>query len=203
MSGGFCPKCGTPRTGERFCAKCGNDFWRSASAGETSDGSAQPASAVPPTVRRRAGIGTFGKILLGLIAAAVVVGIIVLASGGFIFGSGGPAPQGDADTPPAGTIWFGSSFDPDTLVIAGRTTTVGTQAPFAMVAHLTRSIDGSQMSVRAYWNGSLITTQAANAKGSGDLWGWSLGSLVQAGEWRYEVIDVGGNVLASGSVTAA
>ena len=201
MTGGFCPKCGTPRTGERFCAQCGNNFWRSASGGSTTDRAAQPTPGVPSTVPWRAGIGTFGKILLGLIAVAVVIGIIELASGGFIFGSGSTVQ--DADTPPAGTIWFGSSFDPTTFVISGRTNTVGVQAPFAMVAHLTRSTDGSQMSIRAYLDGGLVATQDANANGTADLWGWSLGALFQPGEWRYEIIDVGGNVLASGSVTAS
>jgi hypothetical protein len=58
------------------------------------------------------------------------------------------------------------------------------------------------MNMRVYWDGQLVTTQAANAEGTGDLWGWSLGPLFEAGLWRYELIDVGGNVLASGEVTA-
>jgi hypothetical protein len=30
MATDFCPQCGTARTGERFCGKCGSDFWRTA-----------------------------------------------------------------------------------------------------------------------------------------------------------------------------
>jgi hypothetical protein len=53
-----------------------------------------------------------------------------------------------------------------------------------------------------YFDEQLVNTQAANAEGNGDLWGWSLGPLFEPGVWRYEITDVGGNVLAAGSITA-
>jgi hypothetical protein len=79
---------------------------------------------------------------------------------------------------------------------------VDTLEIFAMVAHLTRSIERSQMVKRVYLNGRLLETGTANIAGTGDLWGWSLGPLRQAGVWRYEITDAGGNVLAAGSISA-
>jgi len=38
-----------------------------------------------------------------------------------------------------------------------------------MVAHLTQSVDGSQMNMRVYLDGQLLTTQSANAEGNGDV----------------------------------
>ena len=45
---GYCPKCGKVRTGDRFCANCGNDFWRGGAEEETeglvrSEAAARPA----------------------------------------------------------------------------------------------------------------------------------------------------------------
>lgn len=105
------------------------------------------------------------------------------------------------DVPPAGQMWFGQSFDPQTFAIAGRTSSVGTQQPVALVAHLTRSAD-TQMTIRASHNGTFVQAAAVPVTGSGDVFGYVLGALVQPGDWRYDVVDVGGNVLATGTVTA-
>ena len=145
-------------------------------------------------------MGMFGRILLILIALVVVLGVVaVLSNGGLNLGGGGSS---SADVPPVGSIWFGTSFDTTTLELSGRLSSVGVQSAFSMVAHIPQSTDGSKLGLRVYLNGSLLTTATANAKGSGDLWGWSLGPLYQPGTWRYEVTDIGGNVLASGEITA-
>jgi hypothetical protein len=207
MAGSFCPQCGNQRTGSlRFCSQCGFDFWQvatrsAAPSQERPTVRPEPTSApaAPAELRARPAVGTLGKVVLGLIVLAVLAGVYAVVSNGGI-GLGGGTSK--ADVPPVGQIWFGQSFDPSTMAMSGRTTSVGAQTAFSMVAHLPKSMDGSQLDVRAYLNGDLITTQAANAKGSGDLWGWSAGPLFQTGTWRYEITDLGGNVLASGEVTA-
>ena len=76
---GFCPQCGKARTGERFCANCGNDFWRTAHGSEVagpsrSGGSEVPAPSMPaPATSARTWHWTATSI--GLIAAGV--GLIV------------------------------------------------------------------------------------------------------------------------------
>lgn len=107
-----------------------------------------------------------------------------------------------ANTPPAGTIWFGQSFDPNTFEIRGKTDTVKASVPFAAVAGIGRTVAGDQMNMRVYLDGMLVSTQGLSWTGSGSVWGWSLGPLYQSGSWRYELTDVGGNVLAGGQVEA-
>jgi hypothetical protein len=50
VADGFCPDCGKPRTGERFCANCGKDFWRRASGVTGLSGRATSAPPAPPPV---------------------------------------------------------------------------------------------------------------------------------------------------------
>ena len=63
-------------------------------------------------------------------------------------------------------------------------------------------MDASALAIRTSWNGQLVSTVAVTAKGSGDVWGFSPGPLFMAGEWKYDLTDIGGNVLASGTITA-
>lgn len=105
------------------------------------------------------------------------------------------------DVPPAGQIWFGQSFDPQTFVLFDKRTTVGTQEPSALVAHLTKGVSGS-VNVRASHDGTFVTATSVPLSGSGEIVGLTLGAFVTPGQWTYDVVDVGGNVLASGTITA-
>lgn len=106
------------------------------------------------------------------------------------------------DIPPVGEVWFGQSFDTDTFAIRGRRHVIGVTDPFSFVAHLRRSVSGSDLAVRVYLDGTLASTTGVESTDSGELWGFSPGPLYAAGEWRYDLTDIGGNVLASGTVTA-
>jgi hypothetical protein len=210
----FCPQCGHARTGAfQFCRNCGLDYEALATPAPADPVAptaqrrvaARPAEPTLPATPERAAKGKPSAItrILGFVAFLIAAGLIVWGIPRIMAPDYGlPDVGSSADLPPAGIAWFGTSFDADTLELRGRTTSVGTQAPFAMVAHLLRAVDGSELNLRVYLDGQLITTQGANAEGTGDVWGWSLGPLFQAGVWRYEIIDVGGNVLASGQVTA-
>lgn len=217
----FCPQCGTPRVGSlRYCASCQYDYW-GAAAGQPplAPLSPPPAAQAPstlspspsvPQVAPASGFPWVGTIVVVLILAVVVIGgfqllrdrgdqILQDVADALASTNGGASVPG---VPPEGDVWFGSSFDTDTLAIRGRTTSVGSQEAFAIVAHLTRSIDASKLVMRIYLDGGLIASNAVNASGSGDLWGFSPGPLFQPGQWKYEFTDIGGNVLASGTVTA-
>ena len=187
----YCPSCGAPRVGiVRSCATCQFDF---------------DTLADPPDLTHLDDIpGAIGRtrrsgIIFATVAVIVVVALVLDASG-VLTGrrtSGGPSA---ADLPPAGSIWFGSTFDPTTFVIRGRTTTAGTDAPFSFVARLTHSAKGSEMTMRWSWNGSLVTNSDLRWDGEGEVWGGSAGPLSEPGEWRLELTDVGGNTLASGTL---
>jgi hypothetical protein len=60
---------------------------------------------------------------------------------------------------------------------------------------------GSDLSIRVELNGSVLATSKTGWSGSGDIWGFTPGAPTLAGAWTYQLIDVGGNVLASGTLT--
>src|SRR5207253_4730299 len=106
------------------------------------------------------------------------------------------------DVPPIGTIWFGHSFDATTFAISGRISTVGVGEPFSFVAHLPRGLNASELIVREWRNGKLVATRRANSTGEGDIWGFSSGPRVETGQWRFDLTDLGGKILATGTITA-
>jgi hypothetical protein len=113
----------------------------------------------------------------------------------------GPSANPD-DVPPEGEIWFGSTFDTETFELSGRTKEVSTTEVFALVGTLPRSVNASELVIRSVWEGQQVASEPANASGSGEVWGFTYGPLVSPGEWTIEFTDIGGNVLASGTLTA-
>ncbi len=134
-----------------------------------------------------------GLLLVGVLAVAVASGVLRT----------GPGSGVTADNLPlAGAIWFGESFDPQTFAISAKETTVRAADTFAFVAHLRRSTKGDEMSMRLSWNGSVVSSVGLQWQGEGDTWGGTAGPLVEPGLWKLDLIDVGGNVLATGSILA-
>lgn len=191
--GAGCPRCGTIRSGQqRYCPSCAFDYWEAAAPAPTPT---QPAAAAAPAKRSNLPLAP----LLGI--ALVVIGGLYIASQ--VFGDGeAPGSASSSALPPAGEIWFGESFDTETFELSGRTDTVGTTETFAFVGTLPRSVQGDELSIRAAWNGQQVFNDAANVEGSGDVFGFTYGPLFEPGTWTIEIADVGGNVLASGSVEA-
>jgi hypothetical protein len=91
------------------------------------------------------------------------------------------ATEAAANMPPAGTIWFGSSFDPSTLEIRARTATIDAGTAFSAVAHLTREMTGTDFTIRESLDGQLIASGAFGRQGTGDVWGFNPGLLFQGG----------------------
>lgn len=115
-------------------------------------------------------------------------------------GSSGPAP---ADVPPPGQIWFGSSFDTTTFVLSGRSTTLPLGSQVAFVARLTRPSKGEVVGLQLNVGGTPATWPGGTLAAGSDVMGQVLpaAEVYQPGPLRVEVVDVGGNVLASGTVT--
>lgn len=192
-----CPQCGHPRDGtQRFCSGCGFDYWKAADP--NSAAGTPPATTTKPEKRNL-------PLAPLLIIAGVVVGLLViytlLSSTADGIMDDVASDLGGADLPPAGTIWFGSSFDTNTFEVRGRTRSVRTGEAVSMVASLDEMVDGSDLTLRVYLDDQLVSSSDANADGSGDLWGWTLPPHFIGGTYRYEVADLGGNVLASGKLT--
>ncbi len=194
MNAHYCPSCGTQRTGDlRFCASCQFDF------GPDAPAAGPPAPATPAAAPVQAKHGGFNPL-------AVILFLILVGIGGAVVvnlakdGSVASVNQSEANVPPSGQIWFGPSFDPSTLALSSRVTSVTGSGAFSAVAHLPRSMNGSDLSLREYFNGELITSGALNWSGSGEFWGWSAAPLFAPGSWRFDLVDVGGNILASGTI---
>ena len=109
---------------------------------------------------------------------------------------GGPT---SADLPLAGEVWFGASFDSTTFELRARATTAPPGQTFALVAHLRQTTSMSNASLRISLDGTTYVNQALGLSGEGDIFGVTYTPPV-AGTYRFDVADVGGNVLASGTI---
>lgn len=116
-------------------------------------------------------------------------------------GSSTPSSVSRADLRPVGAIWFGSTVDPQTFAITGRLTTVTGQQEFSLVARLPQPMDGSTLAVRTWFNGRIAGSIPLGETGIGDIWGSSPRPLQSAGTWRFDMTDVDGNALATGTLT--
>ena len=72
----------------------------------------------------------------------------------------------------------------------------------SMAARLTRPVDGSQLVIRTSLDGALLSSAGIGIEGNSDVWGFTPNPLYVAGTWRYDLTDIGGNVLATGTVVA-
>lgn len=57
--------------------------------------------------------------------------------------AGGVPP---ANVPPGGAVWFGQSFDPQTIALTGQATSFTAPSQIAIVAHLSRPSTGETVS---------------------------------------------------------
>jgi hypothetical protein len=137
MASEFCPRCGAARIGAlKFCRSCGFDFDAQDVAQPPDPRSySERYAGTPYSSTPTAGTGAItparprvmDERLRGLLilVGIVVILLVVLNLGGVLkpsTGTGGGGPSA-ANLPPAGTIWFGSSFDPQTFAISSRLTT--------------------------------------------------------------------------------
>jgi hypothetical protein len=133
----------------------------------------------------------------GALLLAVVL-LVVGAGGFFITRQSGVQPG--SNLPPAGTIWFGTSFDTTTFAISGQASSFVQGDRVAMVAHFSWMITGGQ-SVNVIVDGVTVKSGSASASDY-DLYGITLSSAsLPTGTHAFEIDDVGGNPLASGTVT--
>lgn len=176
-----CPVCGSPRRARaRYCRQCKADFWRVAAS--------EPTRPRPGRRLRRSGLLVVGVLLGIAVAIAILVG-----------GEMGRQPQGTVPAP--GEIWFGETYDRATFVVDGRTGTLRPNARFAMVAHPTRPVEALSILLRVFRDGALVRTTGPDARwDSGEMLGFTLTAPLAQGTWRYEVTDLAGTMLATGTV---
>lgn len=169
-----------------ICPSCGFDYRTNAVA-------APPSSIVQPVTAQKA-LGTQGwpVRIVGLIV--LVVGLAI--SVGLLLSRNG----GSANVPPAGSIWFGSSFDTKSFEIRDRADSFTSGARVALVAHLSQTVPAGYAATIDIDGHSTPTTVAPSA--GMDFYGVMIPSaFLTPGVHHVRVSDIGGNELASGSLT--
>jgi hypothetical protein len=152
---------------------------------------AKPAKSTPTRV----------KVLLLLVLG---LGAYAASQSGILTGGGLPSIGGvSTNVPPSGQIWFGTSFSPDTFAMTGRTTTAKVGGTVAAVATLPRAVSSGEINMRITLDGTILGVQNITmaGSGSGELVGVTLGPYFIGGEYDYAILDLGGNVLATGRLT--
>ena len=211
---GFCQHCGSAHDDEaRFCPKCGQPL---ATPQPVATPAAEPTSftekyagtpfaATPSQTAWTSPAPSAGRrpLAIGLSVAVIVIIALVAAWQLGLFSRSTSAGGTAGNIPPTGQIWFGSSFDTTTFALSGITTTARTGTTVALVALLPRSISTGTASLRVSLNGTTVVNQAVTMTGSGDLFGTTVGPFVVAGAYKYELVDLGGNALASGTLTVS
>lgn len=106
------------------------------------------------------------------------------------------------NVPPAGSIWFGTSFDPTSFAITGQATSFASGSQIAAVAHLTKQGAGHVV-IYLTAGSTRLPEGSGDLSGSNDLLADVLNGLgaLPAGTYSITVEDQGGNTLSSGSLT--
>lgn len=193
-----CPRCHTARSGTLpICPNCGYDY-RSTAMAAPQVGSQQastPLSGYPQAAASaktgRSSNLTRGALLLGLV-------VVVVAVGGFLI-TRQTGVQPNTNQPPAGTIWFGTSFDASTFAVSGQASSFTQRDHVVMVAHFSGTVSSGK-GVNILIDGLIFKSTTATS--DWDLFGMALNvAVLPTGTHAFEIDDVGGNRLASGAVT--
>jgi hypothetical protein len=200
---GFCPHCGVARKGwARFCGSCGREY---------DSPPAQPvarpiAASTPAPIAETAPVASKRRsspivwVIVGI--AILVAGFLALSSGVILRSPGAPGIiSTSTNLPPVGSIWFGQSFDTTTFEIRSRAFSTPAGQAIALVAQLPRSVASGTANIRISLDGTIIVNQALNSQGEGELFGMTYVPPV-AGHYVVEITDIGGTVLANGSIDA-
>jgi hypothetical protein len=110
--------------------------------------------------------------------------------------------QATQNLPPAGAIWFGTSFDTTTLAISGQASVFHKGNAMVLVAHLSRAVSSGQP-VSVLMDGAVLSSQVLSTSSPYmDRIGFVLySSTFPVGVHTFVIEDAGGNRLAQGTVT--
>ncbi|MGD0123681.1 MAG: hypothetical protein ABSC46_14155 [Candidatus Limnocylindrales bacterium] len=128
----------------------------------------------------------------------IAVVLLVVGVGGF-FITRQAGVQPNDNQPPAGTIWFGTSFDTSTFAVSGQASSFTQGDHVVMVAHFSSTVSSGK-GLNILYDGVFI--KSVTATSDWDLFGMALNvAVLTTGTHTFEIDDVGGNRLASGTVT--
>jgi hypothetical protein len=172
-----------------ICPSCGYDY--------RTTGAATPLTTYPQAGASAAQTHNTSNLRRGALLLGIVL-LVVGAGGFFITRQSGVQPG--PNVPPAGTIWFGTSFDTTTFAISGQASSFRQGARVIMVAHFTKTVPGGQ-STNLVVDGASFSEGSASASNYDLIGAVILQAFLTTGTHSFEIDDVGGNPLASGTVT--
>jgi hypothetical protein len=171
-----------------ICPSCGYDY--------RTTGAAAPVVAYPEAAANAAQTHNTSNLRRGALLLGVVL-LVVGVGGFFITRQSGVQPN--ANQPPAGTIWFGTSFDTSTFAVSGQASSFTQSEHVVMVAHFSSTVSSGK-GLNVLVDGVIIKSTSATS--DWDLFGMALNvAVLPTGTHTFEIDDVGGNRLASGTVT--
>jgi len=137
---------------------------------------------------------------------ALILGVLLLAACGSGGGGGDPGGGGGGgEFPPGNVVWFGTSYDPTTVALIGKATTLKAGGPIAAVARLFTARSPSTVQV-VISSGSTVRARvpvgAANNGEQSDVFGIDLTNAgLTANTWIVSFVDAQERILASGFLT--
>ena len=137
---------------------------------------------------------------------ALILGVLLLAACGSGGGGGDPGGGGGGgEFPPGNVVWFGTSYDPTTVALIGKATTLKAGGPIAAVARLFTARSPSTVQV-VISSGSTIRSRvavgAANNGEQSDVFGIDLTNAgLTPNTWIVSFVDAQERILASGFLT--
>jgi hypothetical protein len=136
---------------------------------------------------------------MGVRIALAAIAVVALVA--FLAVSTGALPPRVGNMPPAGEIWFGTRYDPASLVLDDSWTTSPQGRPVAVVAHLVRP-STAKLSVTMTLDGSPIVATTIDVASGHDFVALAPGSILGRvpGTWIVTIAD-GSGTLASGTLT--
>ena len=139
-----------------------------------------------------------------ILGALLLVAAVVAGCGGGS-GGGGGGGGGGGDLPGGALVLFGSSYDPTSLAVANKTTTLKVGAPMVAVGAAFTPRPASEVTVKVSKGSEVrgpFPPTASNNPDSATLFALDLAPLhLDAGTWQVEFFGSTGRSIASGFVT--
>jgi hypothetical protein len=116
-------------------------------------------------------------------------------------GGGGGGGGGTGQLPPVGSVWFGSAFDPATLAVSDRATSLKTGSPMAAVGHFLQPKPPEDMTVTVSKQQSILHRLPVTGSGPAKAFGIDLTAQeLDPGNYVVTFVDKNRRTLAAGTL---
>ena len=150
------------------------------------------------------------RLLAGFVITVVVAacgGGSASADGGTSDGAATPPPVTNGELPMGSSVLFGSAYDPATLAVADKSTTIKVGSPMVAVGRALAPVPASGVTVQVGAGGSAKPARPVSASDNPDnalYFAFDLTpDALGAGTWIVSFVNANGRILASGYLTVS